>query len=344
MGKKRIIVLMGGKTPEHEVSLASGSQVVQYLDRSRFEILPVVISKDGRRWSLKTREEVLLYSSNLLKESGSKSSLSGKKTVKTGAILFPEMIPQRADLVFITMHGPFGEDGTIQGLLELTGIPYTGSGVLASALKMDKPMFRKIMKAEGIKSPKYLVFTKGGDQNCIWRKLKPPVIVKPSSQGSSLGVSLVCQKKQLGSALIKAFSFGQRVIIEEYLKGVEITCGVLGNKDPRALPPVEIIPKNEFFDYGSKYNPGMSEEICPARISPLMTKKVQDLAVKVFKSIGARGFGRVDMILVGGQLYVLEINTIPGLTSNSLLPKEAQAAGLSFSQLLEKIVDLALEK
>lgn len=344
MSKKRIVVLMGGKTPEHEVSLVSGSQVVKYLDKDRYEILPVVIPKNGQRWQLKTVTQTLLYSQDLLGESHPKEILKTETVADRKMILPPESIPQRADLVFIAMHGPYGEDGTIQGLLELVGVPYTGAGVLASALKMDKPMFKKIMKAEKIRIPRYLVLEKKDDSKMVWKKFRLPVVVKPSAQGSSVGVTIVHKKNLLEKAIKKAFFYGPRIIIEEYLKGTEITCGILGNENPVALPLVEIVPKNEFFDYEAKYVPGKSEEIVPARIPPKLTKEIQNLAIKVFKAINCRGFGRVDIIICRGKPYVLEINTIPGLTPNSLLPKEAMAAGMTYSQMLDRIIELALEK
>ncbi len=298
---------MGGKSPEHEVSVATGKEVVKNFDKNKYEVIPLVIPRNGK-------------------------------------LPFSLLITKKPDVVFIAMHGPFGEDGTIQGMLELAGIPYTGAGVLASALGMDKPMFRKVVRAEGIPTPNYLVLKKGDSSQKILKVLGLPVVVKPSSQGSSVGVSIVRQKKDLDKALKKAFSFGPRVIIDEYLWGTEVTCGVLGNENPIALPVVEIIPKREFFDYQAKYNEGMSEEIVPARISKKLTKQVQNLAIRVYKAIDCRGFGRVDMIISKGKPYVLEINTIPGLTPVSLFPKEAAAAGISYPALLDRLIELALER
>jgi len=301
---------MGGKTPEHEISLLTGKGVVKNLDRKKYQVLPIIIPKRGAGWE---------------------KFISQIKTKKP-------------DVVFIAMHGPFGEDGTVQGLLELIGVPYAGAGVLASAIGMDKTMFRKVMAQARILSPRYLVLEKKDSLDSVWRKLKLPVVVKPTNQGSSVGVSIVRQKNQLSFALKKAFAYGSRVMVEEFIKGTEISCGVLGNESPKALPVVEIIPRKEFFDYEAKYQADKCEEIVPARLPTQLTKKVQNLAVKVFQVIDCRGFGRVDMIIKQNQPYVLEINTIPGLTPNSLLPKEAQAAGISYSQLLDKLIKLALEK
>lgn len=338
MKKKRVIVLMGGRSTEHEVSLVSGREVVRYLDKKKYEILPVVISKDGRQWQLKSPEQILLYSPGWDSKNDKKDLIPGGQTLRA------ETFARKADVVFIAMHGPYGEDGTVQGMLELAGIPYTGAGVLTSALGMDKIMFKKIMESEKIPIPKYLTVNKDTSPSLILAKFGLPLVVKPSSQGSSVGVSIVREKKDLKNALDLALKFGQKAIIEEYLKGVEITCGIIGNKQPTALPIVEIVPGNEFFDYEAKYVAGKSKEIIPARISKGLTKKVQKIAVWVYQAIGCRGFGRVDMIIYRGNPYVLEINTIPGLTPNSLLPKEAAAMGISYSKLLDRIIELATEE
>jgi len=228
--------------------------------------------------------------------------------------------------------------------LEMVGIPYTGSGVLASSLGMDKIAFRKLMAFEKVPIPNYIILEKG-------QKLKIPkdlggfpYCIKPCDQGSSVGVSIVRNRKDMKRALDAAFKFGDKVLIDEYIKGVELTCAVLGNEDALALPLVEIVPlKGEFFDYDSKYSEGGAEEISPARISDRLTNKTQRLAVDIYKSLGCRGFARVDFILRGDEPIVLEVNTIPGLTPTSLFPKAAMAAGISYKQLLDKIIKYASE-
>ena len=277
MSKLRVVVLMGGKSPEHEVSLSSGKKILSSLDSRKYDVIPLIITKKGEGYS--------------------------------------QLFSSKPDIVFIAIHGPFGEDGTVQGLLESIGIPYIGSGVLASALGMDKPMFKKIMRQEKIRIPDYLVLSKNEKKDRVWKKFKPPVIVKPSSQGSSVGVGIVRAREKLKVVLQTAFEYGPKALVEEYLPGVEVSCGVLGNSKPLALPLVEIVPK-----------------------------KVQEIALKVYQAIGCRGFGRVDVIISEGRPYILEINTIPGLTPNSLLPKEAAAAGISYSQLLDRLLELALER
>ena len=311
MKKLCVVVLMGGRSAEHEVSLLSGKKVMESLNPQKYEAIPLIISQKGKGF-----EKLFRLAEN-----------------RTGDCL-----------VFIAMHGPFGEDGTVQGMLETMGISYTGAGILASALGLDKPMFRKVMLSEKITSPEYLVLRKGRETEEITRKFLFPVVVKPSSQGSSVGVSLVRKKEELKVATEKAFSYGPRIMVEEYLLGTEVSCGVLGNRKPFALPVVEIVPKKEFFDYEAKYSEGFCEEIVPARISQKLTQEVQKIAVRVYKAVGCQGFGRVDMIIKSSLPYVLEINTIPGLTPLSLLPKEAAAAGISYQELIERLINFALDR
>jgi len=309
MKKLNVMVLMGGESSEYEVSLKSGNEVVKNLNPDRYKVFPVTIGKNGER----------------LKD------IAKKKKI---------------DVVFIAMHGPYGEDGRIQGMLEAVGLKYTGSGVLASAIGMDKIIFRKLMTQEKILVPKYAVVKRGENFKNIHKVLKKaPYFVKPSDQGSSVGASVVKKQEDLGKALKLAHKFSKLALVDEYVKGVEVTCGVLGNDKPIAMPIVEIVPKSDFFDYKSKYSEAGSDEIVPARINKKLTKRIQDLSVQVYKAVGARGFGRIDFILKNRRdPIVLEINTIPGLTQASLFPKEAKAAGISFPRLLDTIIGYAIEK
>lgn len=300
---------MGGKSSEHEVSLLTGGEVVKNLNRKKYIVKPLVISKDG-----KGLEQIYKI--------------------------------KNIDVVFIAMHGPYGEDGTIQGMLELLGYKYTGSGVLASAIGMDKIMFRKLMDNEGITIPKYLVVKHGENFKNIHKVLrKTPYFVKPHNQGSSVGASIVHKQKDLGKALKMAHKFSNLALVDEYINGIELTCGIMGNDKPYALPIVEIVAKNDFFDYESKYTESGAEELVPARINKKLTTKIQNIALQVYKSVGARGFARVDFILKNKKdPYVLEINTIPGLTPMSLFPKEANAAGISYPRLLATIIEYATQR
>ena len=334
---------MGGRSPEHEISLISGKEVVRNLDNKKFDILPVIVSRDSGTWKLVSPNN-LLNAENPLSLKGTKKELQVRESKNISSLRSVEMNEQ--PIVFIAMHGPYGEDGTIQGMLELSELKYTGSRVLASALGMDKIMFRKVLGKENIPMPKYIVLSKGEKIVGLKGKIGTyPYFVKPSNQGSSVGSSIARDKKELTKAIKEANKFSDLILIDEYLKGKEVTCGLLGNDKPFALPIVEIIPKKgDFFNYKSKYYEGGAEEIVPARISVKLTKKIQEISIKVHKIIGCRGFSRVDFIIKDNKYpMVLEINTIPGLTPMSLLPKAAKAAGISYEKLLEKIIKYAEE-
>jgi D-alanine-D-alanine ligase len=231
----------------------------------------------------------------------------------------------RPEVAFLALHGKGGEDGAIQGYLETLGIKYTGCRVLASAVGMNKMIFRKLMEREKLPMARLTQ--------------QSPCVVKPVNGGSSVGVSIVRKQEDLEKAINLAKKYGE-VMIEEYIEGREVSCGILGDQ---VLPVVEIVPKKEFFDYEAKYQEGMSEEICPAEIDKKVTQLVQKLSMEVFKAIGGRGYARVDFIIRKNRPYILEINTLPGLTPNSLLPKEAKVAGLSYSQVLDRIIKLAID-
>ncbi len=342
MKKLNILVLMGGKSSEHEISLIGGREVVKNLDKEKFNVLPAIISKDGNRLQLVSLNE-LYELENPLDLKGTNKDLVKRANNELESI---NEIRENIDVVFIAMHGPYGEDGTIQGMLELRGYKYTGSGVLASALGMDKLMFRKVMRSAGIKIPNFLALHSNESRNLDLKLLgKPPYFVKPNRAGSSVGASMVNNIKDLREALEIAFEHDETILIDEFIKGTEITCGILGNDKLTVLPLVEIRPLlGEFFDYDSKYKESGSEEIIPARISKALTKKIQEIAVKVYKEVGCKGFGRVDFILKDGKYpYVLEINTIPGLTPMSLLPKAAKESGLSYTKLLDQMIEYSLK-
>ncbi len=293
---------MGGISSEHDVSIMSGKEIMKNLNPSKYKIQKVVIDKDG----------------------------SGLEKIRK----------MKPDVVFIALHGKGGEDGKIQGYLESLGIPHTGSGVLASAIGMDKIVFRELMKANGISVPKSIIITKENQK--IPMNFKPPYFVKPYDGGSSVGTSFVRNRIGLVGAIKLAFKYSEKVLVEKYIKGLEINCGVIGNSSPIPLPLIEIHPiSGSFFDYKSKYTKGGSEEITPANTSPLITKKIQNLSIKIYKISNCCGYARIDYILHGNKPIVLEINTLPGMTTNSLLPKEAGAAGISYPKLLDMIIDFA---
>jgi len=334
MKKVNVAVLMGGKSAEHEISLFSGREVVRNLDSEKYNVLPIVIAKDGISWQIGSKNcKFQIANFKLLK--------SKSKRIRTRNQSIAPISKHEVDIVFIAMHGPNGEDGTIQGFLELLGVSYTGSGVLASALGMDKISSRKLFTQTGLNVPTYLLLSKDDSPNVVFKRFKLPIFVKPSNQGSSVGVSKVVKKSDLKKALKLAFDYSDWAIVEECIKGREITVPILGNDNPTAFPVVEILSKTDFFDYKAKYDEKLCEEIVPARIGKKLTDEVQKAAILAYQTLGCRGFGRVDMIIKDEKIYVLEVNTIPGLTSVSLFPKSAASAGISYPQLLDKIIEFA---
>ena len=316
MQKIRVAVLMGGRSAEREVSLSTGRQVLNALDPDRYDAFPVDTAYLGM-------------------PSSGESPLTGAN---------------RPDVAVICLHGRYGEDGTIQGMLELLEIPYTGSGVLASALAMDKTMAKKLFQVEGIPTPPSVAVRSRAEADEFVRAIeagtapvKLPLVVKPSRQGSTIGLSIARELDQLPAALDTALAFDAEVVIEKFVDGIEITGPVLGNDDLQALPLVEIVPSSGFYDYEAKYTPGATDEIVPARLTPEQTREAQELAIRSHRALGCRGFSRTDMLVAEDGIWVLEVNTIPGMTPTSLLPRSAEAAGISFPELVHRMVQLALE-
>ncbi len=307
MKKIRLALLSGGISSEREVSLNSGRQVFDALDKGRYDI-----------------------------------ALYDPKTDLKQLVMDAEGI----DAALIILHGPFGEDGTVQGLLDLLDIPYQGAGVLGSAIAMNKRVSKKLFSAAGIPMPDYLSFTMNDtiDTSVVVKSLGLPLVVKPACAGSSVGMTIVRDERDLEAAVAIGFTHDDAILMETYIKGIELTCGVLGNESPEALPVIEIIPGEgyEFFDYTAKYTAGATREICPARIDDAVTKKVQDLAVRAHEALYLKGYSRTDMILSNHELFVLETNTIPGMTATSLYPQSAQEAGIPFTTLLDRLIDLAM--
>ncbi|MFA6551076.1 MAG: D-alanine--D-alanine ligase, partial [Patescibacteria group bacterium] len=253
------------------------------------------------------------------------------------------------DLVMPIMHGPFGEDGKLQGMLEMLGVPYVFSGVLASALGMNKYKAKLIAKDAGLNIAKDITLTRGAEFNLesIISELNFPIVVKPNELGSSVGMTIAKTKEELAQGIKTAFQHDGQIMLEQFISGRELTVPVMGNNPPEALPVIEIIPKvSAWFDYKAKYEPGGSEEVCPAQIPAEIAARAQADAVKIFQAIGCADLARVDFIWnkIDSQLYFLEINTIPGLTGASLTPKAAKAAGMSFSEFLDKLIELAGER
>jgi D-alanine-D-alanine ligase len=307
--KITVALLSGGISTERKVSIKSGNQVFKALDKSKYDIL---------RYDPKTDIARLIADA------------------------------ANIDVALIILHGNYGEDGTVQGMLDLLKIPYQGSGTLGSSVAMNKLASKRLYEHACIPVPAYLSFQSSDAINpneCI-EKLGLPMVVKPVTGGSSIGMTIAKTRRTLTSAIKKAFLYGDTILIEEYIKGTEITGGVIGNHTMESLPIVEIVPsrKHAFFDYEAKYLKGESLEICPARISQDIARKAKDLAVKSHRALFCNGYSRTDMMIRGEDIFVLETNTIPGMTPVSLLPLAAKTAGMNFTQLLDRLIELALEQ
>lgn len=344
MSKKlRVVVMMGGPSSEHDVSMASGAEVFRALESTgRFEVQAITIAREGR-WSLTNQAPQVLPKPGEAQD----RPMPRDEAIRGVSLL------EHADAVFLAFHGPFGEDGTLQGLLQSLSVPYTGSGPLASALAMNKAKAKELFRYHGLKTPGDLPLTSAAIRaslanavESVEANLHYPVIVKPNLGGSSLGVSLVDSRGELSEALAWASRFDADVLIEERITGREVTCAVLEERDGsvRALPVIEIVPKRgKFFDFASKYEDGGSDEICPADLTEDERRAVQEAAIRAHNALGCRGFSRTDMFLTPSGPVVLEVNTIPGMTPNSLLPKAARAAGISFADLMAQLVEVALK-
>ncbi len=306
--KKTIALLAGGISSEREVSLNSGQQVFDALDKEKYDI---------RRYDPQSDLPALVADAGQI------------------------------DAALIILHGPYGEDGTVQGLLDLLDIPYQGAGVLGSALAMNKLAAKQRYEQVGLPVPAYAALTdmQQANANELIERLNLPLVIKPSAAGSSVGMSIVRSAQDLLPALQKAFEHDSTVIVEAYINGIEVTGGVLGNHKLEALPLIEIIPdeNHEFFDYEAKYTAGVTDEICPARISDTLTQKAQQYALAAHQALYCLGYSRTDMIVRDEDIFVLETNTIPGMTSTSLFPQAAQVAGFSFGQLLDRLIELGIQ-
>lgn len=319
MPKLRVGVIYGGESAEREVSLHTAEQIRKFLDKNKYHVLPIEISKTGK-WPAKVALKNLR---------------------------------QQIDLAFIAMHGSYGEDGTIQGLLEMLHVPYTFSGVLASSLAMDKLRTAQLVAANGVLTPRTLKATKAewdrGSRKILpqIKKLSTTVVLKPNASGSSIGVQIVDRNNLTSQLITKAFRKDRELLFQEYIVGKELTAPVLGNDQPQALPLIEIVPtlpEGQFYDYQAKYAAGGSEHIIPAPVSKRLYKQIQDTAVRAHAILGCRGVSRSDFIVTkDNKAYFLELNTIPGMTSTSLLPQSADVAGIPFPKLLDRIIKLAQE-
>jgi D-alanine-D-alanine ligase len=351
--KIRVGVLTGGASAERDISLATGAQIAASLDPKRFEVVlldPLAFMARNPEITAEQREQAQrlikgggrLETDHQLPRGLEKQIQSASRALVPATRVMTNAEP--IDVVLIALHGTWGEDGRIQGLLDTIGVPYTGSGVLASALAMDKEVAKQILAATGLDVPRGVVVrgTEKEDLDAA-RSIGFPAFVKPVGSGSSVGASIVKSEDELVPAISAALRHDERVLVEEQIRGRELTVPVIGNDDLTALPVIEILTKRAFFDYSAKYDAGESEEICPAEIPPEVAQRAQDLALRAHRALHCRGMSRLDLMWSKDRMVALEVNTIPGMTANSLLPKAARAAGIGFGDLLARFIDWALE-
>ncbi len=361
MNKKiRVAVIFGGQSTEHEVSRVSAESVIRNINRDKFDVVMIGITKEGKwlnyngpveklgsgEWEKAAEQNQIAYSTQgLLPEASARSifSAAGVEVSDNKGI----------DVVFPVLHGANGEDGTIQGLFELAGIPYVGPGVLASAVGMDKAFTKIVFEKEGIPQGKYLVLNRKSlktDLDDVILKvegtLEYPCFVKPSNSGSSVGVGKARNRQELTDTLFEAAKYDRKLLVEEFIDGREVECAVLGNDDPVASTVGEVVPCNEFYDYKAKYIDNNSKIIIPADLPDSTINEIRDYAVRAFKSLDCAGLSRVDFFVHkdSGNVYINEINTLPGFTSISMYPKLWEASGLPYDELIEKLIDLAIER
>jgi D-alanine-D-alanine ligase len=381
MNKLRVGILFGGRSGEHEISLLSAASVLKAINKQKYDVVPIGITKDGR-WLTDSHAERLLTGEKA--SAGSASSLrAGDPQATPGAVVLAKgeavivpPVPQAhglmpfesaassnqkgidVDVIFPVLHGTFGEDGTIQGLMELADIPYVGAGVLGSAAGMDKDIMKQLFAGAGLTIVKHVTVLRSQWEKdpkkatkLVESKLKYPVFVKPANLGSSVGISKAHDRKELGPAIEMAAGYDRKIVIEQGVGGKkqkarELEVAILGNDEPKASTVGEIIPAAEFYDYNAKYIDEGSVPVIPAKISKKQLKEVQGMAVRAFQSVDCSGLARVDFLMdpKNGKLYLNEINTMPGFTSISMYPKLWAASGLEYPDLIDRLIQLAMER
>jgi D-alanine-D-alanine ligase len=373
--KLRVGVIFGGRSGEHEVSIASAASIIKHLDRARYEPVPIRIGKDGR-WSLADKVPTSISAAEVIEQ----ARLEGARSVRPGReahfVAHPGedtvlAIERRGaaggsdggsatitgvglDVIFPVLHGPYGEDGTVQGLLELANVPYVGAGVLGSAVGMDKAVMKTLFAAHGLPvGPYATVLRPEWDRSprTVASRLEAalgyPMFVKPANLGSSVGISKARSVAELDAAMDLALQFDRKIVVEAAIpEAREIECAVLGNDDPEASIPGEIVPSREFYDYEAKYLDEGSKALVPAPLTPEQVAEIQRLSIEAFKAVDGAGMARVDFLIAGqdGRIYVNEVNTIPGFTTISMYPKLWEASGLPYAALIDRLIALALER
>jgi D-alanine-D-alanine ligase len=348
--KLRVAILFGGKSAEHEISVISARNIVEAMDKRKYEIVSIGIDKQGC-WFFDEGAR-LLHSRNRAQVEFQRRRNS--TAVLPGATQTPMLTPRRAlgevDVVFPVLHGPFGEDGTVQGLLKPANVPFVGAGVLGSAVGMDKDVMKRLLRDAKIPIAKFLVFERSRASKInfagVKRALGLPFFVKPANLGSSVGISMVSANKQFGAAIREAFRYDNKILIEESIRGREIECSVLGNDNPIASLPGEIITPHDFYSYDAKYlDEKGAQLVIPAALSKNVVEGVRGLALRTFKTLACEGMARVDFFLRDNrEIFVNEINTIPGFTKISMYPKLWEASGIPYGKLVDRLIQLALER
>ena len=350
--KLRVAVLFGGKSAEHEISVISARNIVDAMDKKKYEIVAIGIDKEGR-WFWDERAEFLSA------KGGTEVRVPRKRecaAIIPGAARTPivQLSPRRAlggvDVVFPVLHGPFGEDGTVQGLLKTAKVPFVGAGILGSAVGMDKDVMKRLLRDAKIPVAKFMVFHRRSAREISFtrttRALGLPLFVKPANLGSSVGISKIQNQRQFTAAVKEAFRFDHKILVEEFISGREIECSVLGNETPLASLPGEIMTHHDFYSYDAKYvDEKGARLVIPARLAPRVVRTVQDMAIQTFKALCCEGMARIDFFLrTDGAVLVNEINTIPGFTKISMYPKLWEASGIPYSRLIDRLIQLALAR
>jgi len=351
--KLRVGVIFGGRSGEHEVSLVSATSVITALDADKYEVVPIGITQEGR-WLSSDKGLKLLKEKTGIEQAPECFLVPEPNRQALVAAGSGEMHSPPIDVIFPLVHGTYGEDGTLQGLLELANIPYVGAGVLASAVGMDKIVQKQIFQQEKLPVAKYIWFHSSVCREhpervaaIVAKSLTYPVFVKPANTGSSVGISKAHNRKELREALALAVEYDRKVIIEQGINNIRvIECSVLGNDEPVASVPGEIVPSNEFYDYNAKYVDGKSEAIIPAKLPKRVSEEVRRIALRAYRALDIAGMARVDFLVVrkSNKIYLNEVNTIPGFTSISMYPKLWEASGLGYRDLLDRLIELALER
>ena len=350
--KIRVAILFGGKSAEHEISLISARNIVEAMDKEKYEIVSIGIDKQGR-WFFDEGQRLLggggRVEAKLARRSRATAVVPGAKESPMIQIS-PRRALGKVDVAFPILHGPFGEDGTVQGLLKLADVPFVGAGVLGSAVGMDKDVMKRLLRDAEIPIAKFLAFEHAAQEEIhfanIKRVLGLPVFVKPANLGSSVGISKVTHRNQFTGAIREAFRYDNKILIEESIRGREIECSVLGNEHPIASLPGEIITRHDFYSYDAKYiDEKGAQLVIPAELPESITKKIQEFAIRSFKVLCCEGMARMDFFLRNQrEIFVNEINTIPGFTKISMYPKLWEASGITYADLIDRLIRLALER